>query len=137
MREICPERTERRRAHRLKRRVYRNLGPNYAWHCDGYDKMKPFGFPIHGCIEGWSRNILWLKVTRSNNHPGHIASFYLDAVEHFGGCPVDLVTDLGNENGIMAAIQSFFRDDADGHRYFPSPRNQRIDYSESRAHLGG
>ncbi|XP_046840005.1 uncharacterized protein LOC124434166 [Xenia sp. Carnegie-2017] len=126
LREICPEGTERRRAHRLKRREYRNPGPNYAWHCDGYDKMKPFGFPIHGCIDGWSRKILWLKVTRSNNHPGDIASFYLDAVEHFGGCPVDLVTDLGTENGIMAAIQSFFRD-VDSHRYVPSPRNQRIE----------
>lgn len=28
-------------------------GPNYVWHCDGYDKMKPYGFPIHGCIDGY------------------------------------------------------------------------------------
>ena len=27
-------------------------GPNYVWHCDGYDKLKPYGFPIHGCIDG-------------------------------------------------------------------------------------
>ncbi|CAB3979164.1 Hypothetical predicted protein [Paramuricea clavata] len=45
----------------------------------------------------------------------------------FGGCPVDLVTDLGTENGTMAAIQAFFRDDPNSHRYVPSPRNQRIE----------
>ena len=22
------------------------------WHIDGYDKLKPYGFPIHGCIDG-------------------------------------------------------------------------------------
>ena len=48
-------------------------------------------------------------------------------MEEYGGCPVDLVTDLGTENGTMAAIQSFFRDDPDSHRYVPSPRNQRIE----------
>ena len=52
-----------------------------------------------------------------------MAAYYLEAV----GCPVDLVTDLGTENGIMAGIQSFFRGDPDSHRYVPSPRNQRIE----------
>lgn len=127
LREIDPEGTEMRKAHRLKKRVYHNPGPNYAWHCDGYDKLKPFGFPIHGCIDGWSRKILWLYVTRSNNQPNNIATYYLDAVEEFGGCPVDLVTDLGTENGIMAGTQTFFRDDPNSHRYVPSPRNQRIE----------
>ena len=116
-----------RKAHRLKRRRYHNPGPNYSWHCDGYDKLKPYGFPIHGCIDGWSRKILWLYVTRSNNQPNNVAAYYLDAVEEYGGCPVDLVTDLGTENGTMAAIQSFLRDDPDSHRYVPSPRNQRIE----------
>ncbi|XP_078372629.1 uncharacterized protein LOC144656265 [Oculina patagonica] len=127
LKEIDPEGSELRKAHRLKKRKYHNPGPNYAWHCDGYDKLKPFGFAIHGCIDGWSRKIMWLYVTRSNNQPNNVAAYYLDAVEEYGGCPVDLVTDLGTENGIMAAIQSFLRDDPDSHRYVPSPRNQRIE----------
>ena len=28
--------------------------PNFLWHCDGYDKLKPFGIAIHGCIDGYS-----------------------------------------------------------------------------------
>lgn len=38
-----------------------------------------------------------------------------------------LVTDLGTENGIMASLQCFFRDDLGSHTYVPSPRNQRIE----------
>ena len=127
LREIDPEGTEERKAHRLKRRIYHNPGPNYSWHCDGYDKLKPYGFPIHGCIDGWSRKILWLYVTRSNNQPSNVVTYYLDAVDEFGGCPLNLITDLGTENGAMAATHSFFRDDPDSHRYVPSPRNQRIE----------
>lgn len=127
LKELDPEGTAERRAHKLKRRTYHNHGPNDVWHCDGYDKLKPFGFPIHGCIDGWSRKILWLYITRSNNSPHNIATYYLDAVQHFGGCPQKLVTDLGTENGIMASIHSFFRDNINGHRYVPSPRNQRIE----------
>jgi hypothetical protein len=127
LREIDPEGVSERRRHRLRRRIYRNLGPNYAWHCDGYDKLKPFGFPIHGCIDGWSRKIIWLYVTRSNNLPSNIAKYYLEAVTACNGCPIDLVTDLGTENGIMAGIHSFFRNDPNSHSYVPSPRNQRIE----------
>ena len=119
-----PEGSELRKAHRLRRRIYQNPGPNYSWHCDGYDKLKPFGFPIYGCR---SRKIIWLYVTRSNNQPNNVAAYFLDAVGEYCGCPVDLVTDLGTENWIIAAIQSFFRDDPDSHRHVPSPRNQRIE----------
>jgi len=58
---------------RLKRRRYINLGPDFAWHIDGYDKIKPFGFAVHGAIDGYSRKILWLQVLRSNNDPDKIA----------------------------------------------------------------
>ncbi|KAJ7383323.1 hypothetical protein OS493_028868 [Desmophyllum pertusum] len=64
LKEMDPEGTEQRRKHRLKRRMYHNPGPNYAWHIDGYDKLKPWGFPIHGAIDGFSRRILWLEVTQ-------------------------------------------------------------------------
>ena len=40
LKEMDPEGTEERRHHVLRRRTYHNIGPNYAWHCDGYDKLK-------------------------------------------------------------------------------------------------
>ena len=27
-------------------------GPDFVWHIDGYDKLKPYGFTIHGCVDG-------------------------------------------------------------------------------------
>ena len=51
-----------RSKHRLQRRVYTAKGPNYLWLMDGYDKLKPFGFCIHGAIDGYSRRVLWLEV---------------------------------------------------------------------------
>lgn len=137
LKEMDPEGSELRRKHRLKRRVYQNPGPNYSWHIDGYDKLKCWGFPIHGAIDGFSRRILWLEITRSNNSPNKIATFYARTVAELEGCPVELITDLGTENGLAAAMQSFFRDNPEAHRYVSSPRNQRIEgwwsyYSKNR-----
>lgn len=127
LRELDPDGVEARKSHKLRRREYICPGPNKVWHADGYDKLKPFVFPIHGCIDGYSRKILWLYITRSNNLPDNIAAYYLDTVREQGGCSQELYTDLGTENGIMAGIHSFFRDDPDSHKYVPSPRNQRIE----------
>ena len=96
-------------------------------HADGYDKLKPYGFPVHGCIDGWSRKVLWLHVTRSNNYPDNIASYFLEAIQKYSGCPVMVYTDLGTENSTMAAIQCFFRNDDDARCYCSSPGNQRIE----------
>ena len=41
IRELDPEGTELRKSRCLKRRQYHNPGPNYAWHVDRYDKLKP------------------------------------------------------------------------------------------------
>jgi len=56
MKTIDPGGVSLQKAHRLKRRKYRANGPNYVWHVDGYDKLKPYGFCIHGSIDGYSRN---------------------------------------------------------------------------------
>ena len=48
-------------------------------------------------------------------------------MKELGGCPVEVVTDLGTENSLLALIQSYFRENPDAHRYVPSPRNQRIE----------
>ena len=99
-----------------------------------YDKLKPFGFPIHGAIDGYSRKIMWLEVARSNNNPEVVAAMYLDCVKGIAGCPMLLRTDCGSENGTMAAMQACFRQFQDdqfardnSHKYGTSPANQRIE----------
>ena len=64
-------------------------GPNDCWHIDGYDKLKPFGFPIHGCIDGYSRKILWLELLPSNNDPNVLASFIYSALRVLAKCQID------------------------------------------------
>ena len=50
MRQLDPEGVELRRKRRLCCRKYISPGPNHSWHIDGHEKLKPFGFSIHGCI---------------------------------------------------------------------------------------
>ncbi len=109
LKELNPNETEERKHHRLKRRTYRSNGPNECWHVDGYDKLKPFGFPIHGAVDGYSRYVFWLKVARTNNNPVVIANYYVECVKELQGCPRVLRTDPGAENGTMAAIQCYLR----------------------------
>ena len=71
--------------------------------------MTPYGFPIHGAINGFGRKILWLTVSKTNNDPSITGKFYLDFVKAIGGCPTLMCTDPGTENGVMAAMQCYLR----------------------------
>lgn len=47
------------RRHRvLRRRTYISLEPNFMIHIDGYEKLKPYGFPIHWAMDGFSRTMM-------------------------------------------------------------------------------
>ena len=58
VRDLDPKGTALKRAHRLRKRSYMNPGPNFARDVDGYDKLKPYGFTIHGCVDGFSRRVM-------------------------------------------------------------------------------
>ncbi|KAF3859750.1 hypothetical protein F7725_022149 [Dissostichus mawsoni] len=76
---VDPQGVELRRAHRLRRRPYRCRGPNALWHMDGYDKLKPCGIAINGCIDGFSRCVLWMAYT-TNSDPKVVASYFIKTV---------------------------------------------------------
>ena len=67
--ELDAEGVQQRKIRKLVRWKYRNLGPNYVWHIDGFDKLKRFGFSVHGCIDGFSRKLIWVEVRSSNKVP--------------------------------------------------------------------
>ena len=134
LKTIDPNGVERRSKHKLKRRKYYSKGPNYIWHIDGYDKLKPFGFCIHGCIDGYSRRIMWLEVASTNNNPRVVGKYFLDCAIQVGGVPRICRGDAGTENVNIAAMQRFFRRDASdefgGEKSFlygKSVSNQRIE----------
>ena len=129
-----PELVNDRRKRRLHRRSYANPGPNFCWHVDGYDKLKPFGFAIHGGIDGFSRKILWLKVGPTNNHPQVIALYYVQALLQYKVVPCLLRTDRGTENVHLEKIQKFLRRNGEdmlggenSFIYGRSTANQRIE----------
>jgi len=81
------------------------------WHVDGYDKLKPFGFAIHGPIDGYSRKILWLEVAHTNNDPCVVGNYFVECVEQIGGAPIAVRGDCGTENVFVAGVQRFLRRD--------------------------
>ena len=134
LKEIDPRGVEERKHRCFQRRTYQSHGPNFTWHLDGYDKLKPFGFSVHGAIDGFSRKIIWLKVQRSNKNPRTIAKYFLQAVTEVSGCPSRVYTDMGTENGTLAPMQCYLRSDSrdeyaatKAHKYVPSTRNQKIE----------
>ncbi|XP_059188561.1 uncharacterized protein LOC131971250 [Centropristis striata] len=134
MRETDPQGIQLRASRKFVKRVYSSDGPNHVWHVDGYDKLKPYGFGISGCIDGYSRRVLWLKCGASNNDPVVIAQNYLNCLSECGIIPMRLRTDCGTENGRMVAIHCTLRsshtDDYAGaasHLYGSSTANQRIE----------
>ncbi|CAG2237047.1 unnamed protein product [Mytilus edulis] len=98
------------RSHRvLRRRVYYNRGPNYLIHVDGYDKLKPYGIAIHGAIDGYSRKLLWLIASPSNNNPRYVGYWYLNWIKQRKMLPRVVRSDAGTENVIMRDLQRSLR----------------------------
>ncbi|VDI17343.1 Hypothetical predicted protein [Mytilus galloprovincialis] len=108
--------------HRLRRRHYTNKGPHFCLHVDGYDKLKPFGIAIHGCIDGFSRKILWLNASHTNNNPRYVAQYFVAYLKQLKRVPRMIRSDAGNENVIIRDIQIALRssrvDEVAGHRSF-------------------
>ena len=106
LKALDPEGVKNRSLKKFARRNHTSVGPNYMWHIDSYDKLKPFGFAIHCAIDGYSKIILWLHIESSNNIPRVIASYYLDCVSRLNNViPVIVRSDCGSENVVLAGIQ--------------------------------
>ena len=98
---VAPAGIGKRKARRLQRRQYLNPGPNFVWHIDGYDKLSRYGICIHGCVDGFSRAIIWLKAYYTNHDPRVVASYFT--------CPQRVRADRGTENGHVEQMQMFLR----------------------------
>ncbi|XP_046552499.1 uncharacterized protein LOC124262094 isoform X1 [Haliotis rubra] len=87
-----------RKKRALVHRTYISSGPNSVRHMDGYDKLKPYGICIHGCIDGFSRYVIWLEAWVTNNDPKVITGYYTEAVRRLNGCPERVRSDLGSQH---------------------------------------
>lgn len=131
---LDPRGIELRRKGRIVRRCYLSKGANFVWHLDSYDKLKPYGICINGCIDGFSRNVIWLEAYRTSSDAKLIAGYFMQSVRRLGGCPMRIRADMGTENCHVALLQQFMRRDGSdswagegSFLYGKSTANQRIE----------
>ena len=80
----------------IQRRVYKVRGANALHHMDGNEKLKPWGFYVHGSIDGFSRLIIYL-VCASNKRAATVSSIFMRGVSKYGW-PSRVRGDFGTEN---------------------------------------
>ena len=89
-----------RRTYAICRRVYNVKGPNHLWHIDSNHKLISQRFVIHGCIDGFSRLVIYLHCCL-NNKADTVLKYFQSGVEEFG-LPSRVRGDQGVENVDMA-----------------------------------
>ena len=111
IRRLDPVGTEERRRTTISRRVYSVDGPNKIWHYDGHHKLIRWRMVTHGCIDGYSRTIVYLHCS-TNNTASTVLSHFIDAVRQYG-LPKRVRSDLGGENvDVWHYMISQYRDES-------------------------
>ena len=67
----------------INRRHYSVQGPCSLWHMDGNHKLIKWGFVIHGCVDGFTRRIMFLKCNLDNK-ANTVLELFQSAVQTFG-----------------------------------------------------
>ena len=71
-------------------------GPNSLWHIDSHHKLIRWKFVTHGCIDGYSRTIMYLHCADNNRAVTALDAFSSAVYSH--GLPQCVCTDCGDEN---------------------------------------
>ncbi|XP_074627042.1 uncharacterized protein LOC141885050 [Acropora palmata] len=96
LQQIDPVNCAVRRRYSIRRRIYNVNKPNHLWHIDSNHKLIHWRFILHGCIDGYSRAIIYLKCFNNNLATTVLQCFVLGA-QGFG-LPSRVRGDRGVEN---------------------------------------
>ena len=112
----------------MSRRVYFVPWPNSLWHLDGHHSLIRWGFIIHGCIDGYSRRIIFLHCS-TNNLASTVLGLFESAVERDGGLwPSPIRVDYSVKNTAVCDAMVAVRGEGRGSFIAgSSTRNQRIE----------
>ena len=85
-----------RRRYAICRRAYNVTGPNHLWHIDSNHKLISWRLVIHGCIDGYSKAIVYLKCC-TENKASTVLQYFKQGVQELG-LPSRVCGDQGMEN---------------------------------------
>lgn len=125
---VDPKNTALRWGIVVSRRIYNVPWPNSLWHLDGHHSLIRWKLVIHGCIDGFSRRIMYLSCS-SNNLSETVLELFLDAVNLDDGMwPSRIRVDKGVENVLVCDKMVEVRGEGRGSFIAgPSTHNQRIE----------
>ena len=86
-------------------------------------KLKRWSLCVHGCVDGFSRKILWLVSSSTNNDPIVIGNCFLQFIKKTKIVPVVSRMDKGRQNIFYEDLQLFFTGTDDSYIYAASTRN--------------
>ena len=111
---------------RIQRRPYSVPHPNFLWHIDTNMKLRHWRMCIHGCVDGFSQAIIYLRVNNNNRATTVLSCFQQATVEW--GHPSRVRADNGGENVAVGDYMVWFRGENRGSFLTgPSVRNTRIE----------
>jgi hypothetical protein len=87
---------QQRKHKAVKRRVYEVEGPHHLWHIDGHHKLIKYGLVTHGCIDGYSRAIMYMRCTDNNQAATTLRLFQGACLQYM--LPSRVRGDRGGEN---------------------------------------
>ena len=125
---VDPKNTAIRWGAQVSRRTYQVPWPNSFWHLDGHHSLIRWKLVIHGCIDGFSQRIKFLKCS-SNNLAQTVLDLFLDAVNKDGNrWPSQIQVDKGVENVLVCDTMIEARGEGRGSFIAgPLTHNQRIE----------
>ncbi|XP_052061799.1 uncharacterized protein LOC127701866 [Mytilus californianus] len=124
LRRLGPEGCVERWSTAVHRRRYSVPTPNHLWHMDGNMKLIRWGFATHGCIDGFSRFITFLRCGINNTASTVLQLFVFACCSY--GVPSRVRSDHGGENTKVALFMNLIRQRT-SHITGKSVHNQRIE----------
>ena len=125
---VDPQNTALRWGLVVSRRTYHVPWPNSLWHLDGHHSMIRWKIVIHGCIDGFSRRVIFLRCN-SNNLAETVLELFLAAIQRDGNLwPSRIRVDKGVENVLVCDAMVQVRGHGRGSFIAgPSTHNQRTE----------
>lgn len=123
---VDPEHCMSRWREPVIRRTYCVPGPNSLWHVDTHHSLIRWRCVIHGCIDGYSRLVLYLKCANNNRSDTALQLFVSATLAY--GIPSRVRSDKGGENyGICEFMLQARGTERHSHIAGKSTHNQRIE----------